>query len=56
MLTFSLAGLAFKIDEIVQAWKEMYKAKMWKSGFPSFRLEALFRRRVSKTYHAFELA
>ncbi|KAK7347137.1 hypothetical protein VNO80_21664 [Phaseolus coccineus] len=49
-------GLAFKIDEIVQAWNEMYKAKMWKSGVPSFRLEPLFRRRVSKTYHAFELA
>ncbi|BAT76269.1 hypothetical protein LR48_Vigan01g251600 [Vigna angularis] len=49
-------GLAFKIDEIVEAWKEMYKAKMWKSGVPSFRLEPLFRRRVSKTYHAFELA
>ncbi|KAG4970786.1 Protein PHOX1 [Glycine max] len=49
-------GLAFKIDEIVQAWNEMYKAKMWQSGVPSFRLEPLFRRRVSKTYHAFELA
>ncbi|KAH1117859.1 hypothetical protein GLYMA_17G107300v4 [Glycine max] len=49
-------GLAFKIDEIVQAWNEMYKAKKWQSAVPSFRLEPLFRRRVSKTYHAFELA
>ncbi|TKY54774.1 Tetratricopeptide repeat protein 1 [Spatholobus suberectus] len=49
-------GLAFKIDEIVQAWNEMYKAKKWQSGVPSFRLEPLFRRRVSKIYHAFELA
>ncbi|CAJ1944697.1 unnamed protein product [Sphenostylis stenocarpa] len=49
-------GLAFKIDEIVQAWNEMYKAKKWQNGVPSFRLEPLFRRRVSKTYHAFELA
>ncbi|XP_020226481.1 protein PHOX1 [Cajanus cajan] len=49
-------GLAFKIDEIVQAWNEMYKAKKWQGGVPSFRLEPLFRRRVSKIYHAFELA
>ncbi|XP_061350868.1 protein PHOX1 [Gastrolobium bilobum] len=48
-------GLGFKIDEIVQAWNEMYKAKKWPSGVPSFRLEPLFRRRVSKIYHAFEL-
>ncbi|KAL2338447.1 hypothetical protein Fmac_012893 [Flemingia macrophylla] len=49
-------GLAFRIDEIVQAWNEMYKAKRWQSGVPSFRLEPLFRRRVSKIYHPFELA
>ncbi|KAJ1385872.1 Tetratricopeptide-like helical domain superfamily [Sesbania bispinosa] len=29
-------ALAFKIDEIVQAWSEMYKAKKWQSGIPSF--------------------
>ncbi|KAK7388580.1 hypothetical protein VNO78_23401 [Psophocarpus tetragonolobus] len=49
-------GLTFEINEIVQAWDEMYKAKKWQGGVPSFRLEHLFRRRVSKTYHAFELA
>ncbi|XP_061375708.1 protein PHOX1-like [Gastrolobium bilobum] len=48
-------GLGFKIDEIVQAWNEMYEAKKWQTGVPSFRLEPLFRRRVSKIYHAFEL-
>ncbi|KAI9125958.1 hypothetical protein K1719_003376 [Acacia pycnantha] len=48
-------GLEFKIDEIVQAWNEMYEAKKWQRGVPSFRLETLFRRRVSKIYHALEL-
>ncbi|KAK7264842.1 hypothetical protein RJT34_32454 [Clitoria ternatea] len=48
-------GLAFNIDEIVQAWNEMHKAKKWQSGVPSFRLEPLFRRRISKTFHALEL-
>ncbi|XP_027361817.1 protein PHOX1-like isoform X2 [Abrus precatorius] len=48
-------GLGFKIDEIVQAWNEMYEAKKWQKGVPSFRLEPLFRRRISKIYHAFEL-
>ncbi|KAL9230281.1 hypothetical protein vseg_005654 [Gypsophila vaccaria] len=41
-------GLEFKIDEIVQAWHEMYDAKQWKIGVPSFRLEPLFRRRVPR--------
>ncbi|KAK9742206.1 hypothetical protein RND81_03G155600 [Saponaria officinalis] len=41
-------GLEFKIDEIVQAWHEMYDAKRWKIGVPSFRLEPLFRRRVPR--------
>ncbi|MED6226008.1 hypothetical protein PIB30_099207 [Stylosanthes scabra] len=49
-------GLGFNIDEIVQAWNEMYEAKKWQNGVPSFRLEPLLRRRVSKIYHAFELA
>ncbi|XP_057429182.1 protein PHOX1-like [Lotus japonicus] len=48
-------GLGFHIDEIVQAWNEMYEAKKLHKGVPSFRLEPLFRRRVSKIYHAFEL-
>lgn len=50
-----ITGLGFKIDEIVQAWNEMYEAKKLQKGVPSFRLEPLFRRRVSKIYHAFEL-
>ncbi|CAN4103591.1 unnamed protein product [Withania somnifera] len=49
-------GLGFNIDEIVQAWNEMYEAKRWERGVPSFRLEPLLRRRVSKLYDAFELA
>jgi len=55
ILTFLLTGLDFKIDEIVQAWNEMYDAKKLQKGVSSFRLEPLFRRRVSKIYHAFEL-
>ncbi|KAG2718931.1 hypothetical protein I3760_03G243400 [Carya illinoinensis] len=46
----------FKIDEIVQAWNEMYEAKQWQNEIPSFRLEPLFRQRVSKIYHALEHA
>ncbi|XP_047938417.1 protein PHOX1-like [Salvia hispanica] len=46
----------FNIDEIVQAWNEMYEAKKWPSIIPSFRLEPLLRRRVSKIYYAFENA
>ncbi|KAE9601769.1 putative tetratricopeptide-like helical domain-containing protein [Lupinus albus] len=49
-------GLGFKIDEIVQAWNEMYEAKRCQSGVPSFRLDPLFKRRVPKVYNAFELA
>ncbi|XP_008795825.1 protein PHOX1 [Phoenix dactylifera] len=47
-------GLGFKIDEIVQAWNEMYDAKRWMTGVSSFRLEPLFRRRVPKLHHALE--
>ncbi|XP_044471872.1 protein PHOX1-like isoform X2 [Mangifera indica] len=50
----AVKGLGFKIDEIVQAWNEMYEAKKWQSRVPSFRLEPLLRRRVSKLYHALE--
>ncbi|KAG8372664.1 hypothetical protein BUALT_Bualt12G0090100 [Buddleja alternifolia] len=39
-------GLGFNIDEIVQAWNEMYEAKMWQNSVHSFRLEPLLRRRV----------
>lgn len=49
-----VSGLGFKIDEIIQAWNEMYEAKKWQSGIPSFRLEPLLRRRVSKLYSALE--
>lgn len=47
-------GLGFKIDEIVQAWHEMYDAKRWQIGVPSFRLEPLFRRRVPRLHHVLE--
>ncbi|KAI3821713.1 hypothetical protein L1987_09285 [Smallanthus sonchifolius] len=46
----SSEGLGFKIDEIVQAWNDMYDVKRWQTGVPSFRLEPLFRRRVSKLH------
>ncbi|KAL4304109.1 hypothetical protein GQ457_10G004190 [Hibiscus cannabinus] len=49
-------GLGFKIDEITQAWNEMYEAKRWKSKIQSCRLEPLLKRRVSKIYHALEHA
>ncbi|XWS70765.1 hypothetical protein CRYUN_Cryun03dG0076900 [Craigia yunnanensis] len=52
----ALEGLGFKIDEIIQAWNEMYEAKKWQSKIPSFRLEPLLQRRVSKIYHALEHA
>ncbi|KAL4564053.1 hypothetical protein LXL04_028103 [Taraxacum kok-saghyz] len=45
-------GLGFDIDEIVQAWHEMYEVKRWQSGVPCFRLEPLLRRRVSKLLYA----
>ncbi|KAK1269507.1 hypothetical protein QJS04_geneDACA005363 [Acorus gramineus] len=47
-------GLGFKIDEIVQAWNEMYDANRWLSGVPSFRLEPLFLRRVPKLHQQLE--
>ncbi|KAI9117412.1 hypothetical protein K1719_011578 [Acacia pycnantha] len=52
----SAEGLGFNIDEIVQAWNEMYEARRWQSRVSSFHLETLFRRRTSKIYHALELA
>ncbi|GLT77129.1 hypothetical protein SLA2020_487430 [Shorea laevis] len=50
----ALEGLGFKIDEIVQAWNEMYDAHRWQIGVPSFRLEPLFRRRAPKLHHILE--
>ncbi|KAG5244409.1 protein PHOX [Salix suchowensis] len=50
----ALEGLGFKVDEIVQAWNEMYDAKRWEIGVPSFRLEPLFRRRVPKLHDMLE--
>ncbi|XP_047325497.1 protein PHOX1-like [Impatiens glandulifera] len=47
-------GLGFKIDEIVQAWNEMYDAKRWQTGVPSFRLEPLFRRKAPKLHSMLE--
>ncbi|XP_044463643.1 protein PHOX1-like [Mangifera indica] len=50
----ALEGLGFKIDEIVQAWNEMYDAKRWQIGVPSFRLEPLFRRRAPRLHYMLE--
>ncbi|XP_010244885.1 PREDICTED: uncharacterized protein LOC104588590 [Nelumbo nucifera] len=50
----AVEGLGFKIDEIIQAWNEMYDAKRWQSGIPSFHLEPLFRRRVPNIHHILE--
>lgn len=44
----------FKVDEIVQAWNEMYDANRWQSGVSSFRLEPLFRRRAPKLHSMLE--
>ncbi|KAI3670863.1 hypothetical protein L1987_87506 [Smallanthus sonchifolius] len=49
-------GLGFDIDEIIQAWHELYEVKRSQSGVPSFRLEPLFRRRVAKLFHDIEHA
>ncbi|XP_051113726.1 protein PHOX4-like [Andrographis paniculata] len=50
----SFEGFGFNIDEIVQAWDEMYEAKKWQHNIPSFRLEPVLRRRISKLYYALE--
>ncbi|CAL4943457.1 unnamed protein product [Urochloa decumbens] len=47
-------GLSFKVEEIVQAWNEMYDAKNWRSGVLSFRLQPIFRRRAPKLHHMLE--
>uniref|UniRef100_A0A1J3D6G4 Protein unc-45-like protein B n=1 Tax=Noccaea caerulescens TaxID=107243 RepID=A0A1J3D6G4_NOCCA len=50
----ALEGMGFKIDEIVRAWNEMYDAKRWQIGVPSFRLEPMFRRRAPKLHDILE--
>ncbi|XP_047327497.1 protein PHOX1-like [Impatiens glandulifera] len=50
----TVEGIGFNIDEIVQAWNEMYEAKRWETGVRSSRLEPLLRRRVSKLCHDLE--
>ncbi|CAL4926463.1 unnamed protein product [Urochloa decumbens] len=47
-------GLSFKVEEIVQAWNEMYDAKNWRSGVMSFRLQPIFQRRAPKLHHILE--
>ncbi|WJX09799.1 hypothetical protein P8452_00594 [Trifolium repens] len=42
----------FKIDDIVQAWNEMYDG--WQFDVPTFRLEPLFRRRVPRLHYILE--
>ncbi|KAL1807789.1 hypothetical protein DCAR_0727172 [Daucus carota subsp. sativus] len=50
----SMDGFGFKIDEIIQAWNDMYDAKRWESDVSAFRLEPLFRRRVPKLHSVIE--
>lgn len=47
-------GLSFKVEEIVQAWNEMYDAKNGTNGPLSFRLQPIFRRRAPKLHHILE--
>ncbi|GAU15073.1 hypothetical protein TSUD_08110 [Trifolium subterraneum] len=42
----------FRIDDIVQAWNEMYDG--WQFDVPTFRLEPLFRRRVPRLNYILE--
>ncbi|KAL3844013.1 hypothetical protein ACJIZ3_001416 [Penstemon smallii] len=44
----------FKVNEIVQAWNEMYDADRWRTGAASFRLEPLFRRCSPKLHSVLE--
>ncbi|KAJ3688789.1 hypothetical protein LUZ61_017953 [Rhynchospora tenuis] len=46
-------GYNFKIDEIIQAWNEVYDAERWLRGLPSFRLEPLLRRRAPQLCQSF---
>ncbi|KAD3067848.1 hypothetical protein R6Q59_018047 [Mikania micrantha] len=49
-------GVGFNIDEIVQAWNDMYDAKMCQISVPSFILEPLLQRRVPKIIHVLKQA
>ena len=42
----------FKIDDIVQAWNEMYDG--WQFDVPTYRLEPLFRRRIPRLHYILE--
>ncbi|XP_057799987.1 protein PHOX1-like [Salvia miltiorrhiza] len=44
----------FKVDELVQAWNEMYDSDRWRSGVTSSHMEPLFRRRSSKLHSVME--
>ncbi|KAH6761422.1 Octicosapeptide/Phox/Bem1p domain-containing protein / tetratricopeptide repeat protein [Perilla frutescens var. frutescens] len=44
----------FKVDELVQAWNEMYDSDRWRSGVTSSHMEPLFRRRSSKLHSLME--
>ncbi|KAL8496914.1 hypothetical protein ACS0TY_020555 [Phlomoides rotata] len=44
----------FKVDEVVQAWNDMYDADRWRNGVASFHLEPLFRRRSSNLHSVLE--
>lgn len=44
----------FKVDEILQAWNEMYDSNRWQTGLASFRLESLFRRRSPQLHSVLE--
>lgn len=46
--------LGFKVDEIVQAWNDMYDADRWRTRAASFRLEPLIRRRTPKLHSVLE--
>ncbi|GFQ00443.1 protein unc-45 homolog b [Phtheirospermum japonicum] len=50
----ALEDVGFKVDEIVQAWNEMYDADRWRTNVASFRLESLFRRRSPKLHSVLE--
>ncbi|CAD5172995.1 unnamed protein product [Musa acuminata subsp. malaccensis] len=47
-------GFSLKIDEVVQAWNEMYDAKRGMDGLPSFRLEPLFHQKAPNLYRMME--
>ncbi|GFZ08331.1 octicosapeptide/Phox/Bem1p (PB1) domain-containing protein [Actinidia rufa] len=46
----AVEGLGFKIEEIVLAWNEMYDAKRWQTGVPSFRFPTNSQRKHHDCY------